>query len=78
MTNDDSTEKQTSEEDKAPTIFQVFASVSAAFFGVQSSKNKQRDFKHGNHKVFIVVGLCMTAIFLATVISIVQFVLSGR
>jgi hypothetical protein len=64
------------ENDKAPNLFQVMASVLAAFFGVQSSKNKERDFKHGNHKVFIIVGILMTLAFLLTVVIIVQVVLS--
>lgn len=64
------------DNDKAPNLFQVMASVLAAFFGVQSSKNKERDFKHGNHKVFIIVGIIMTLAFLLTVVTIVQIVLS--
>lgn len=66
------------EEQKAPSLFQVMGSVLSAFFGVQSSKNKERDFKHGNHKVFIVVGLIMTLVFLASVITVVQLVLANR
>lgn len=61
---------------KPPNIFQVMGSVLAAFFGVQSSKNKERDFKHGNHKVFIIVGILMTLLFLASVITVVQIVLA--
>ncbi len=63
-------------EDKAPNILQVMTSVLSAFFGVQSSKNKERDFKHGNHKVFAIVGIIMTLAFLLTVVVIVQIVLS--
>ena len=63
-------------DEKAPNLLQVVASVLAAFFGVQSSKNKERDFKHGNHKVFIIVGLVMTVVFLLTVFTVVQMVLA--
>lgn len=66
------------EDQKPPNLLQVTGSVLAAFFGVQSSKNKERDFKHGNHKVFIVVGLLMTVVFLVTVITVVQLVLANR
>ena len=62
--------------DQAPTLLQVIGSVLAAFFGVQSSKNKERDFKHGNHKVFILVGILLTLAFLVIVIGIVQLVVS--
>ncbi len=67
-------ERETETEEKAPNLLQVMGSVFAAFFGVQSRKNKERDFKHGNHKVFIAVGIIMTFIFLAVVISVVQMV----
>ncbi len=68
--------QQQPEDNKPPSLLQVFASVMAAFFGVQSSKNKERDFKNGNFKVFIAVGFIMTALFLATVIGIVNWVIS--
>ncbi|MEH6557087.1 MAG: DUF2970 domain-containing protein [Oceanicoccus sp.] len=82
MTNTENEMPQTDKQqivddnDKAPNLFQVMASVLAAFFGVQSSKNKERDFKHGNHKVFIIVGIMMTLTFLLTVVVIVQIVLN--
>jgi len=48
---------------KPPTLWQVIASVSASFFGVQSSKNRERDFKHGKAAHFIVIGLLATGVF---------------
>ena len=67
---------QQSEDDKAPTLLQVIGSVLSAFIGIQSSKNKERDFKHGNYKVFIIVGVGLTITFLLTVFTVVQVVLS--
>ena len=63
---------------KKPNIFQVIFSVLAAAFGVQSSKNRERDFKHGNYKVFAIAGILFTLLFLVTVVSIVQWVLAGQ
>ena len=63
------------EPDKAPTLFQSVTSVLAAFFGVQSSKNRERDFKHGKAATFIVVGLVMTGVFVLTVWLAVKFAL---
>jgi len=60
---------------KPPTLGQVIASVLASFFGVQSSKNRERDFKHGKAAHFIVVGLLATAAFVGLVILVVQLVL---
>ena len=45
-------------------LLQTFASVAASFFGVQSSKNRQRDFTKGKAGHFIAVGLIMTAVFI--------------
>lgn len=41
-------------------LFQVIASVLAAFFGVQSRRNRERDFSHGRAVHFIVVGVALT------------------
>ena len=57
------------------TLWQTIASVSAAFFGVQSSKNRARDFKHGKAVHFIVIGLVATAVFILFVALAVRFAL---
>ena len=57
------------------TLWQTIASVGAAFFGVQSSKNRERDFKHGKAAHFIVIGLVATAVFVAAVILAVRLAL---
>ena len=57
--------------------FQVFGSVFAAVFGVQSSKNRERDFKQGKFSVFIIAGVVFTLLFVATVFTIVQVVLKS-
>jgi hypothetical protein len=58
--------------------FQVVSSVFAAGLGVQSSKNRERDFKQGRAGTFIVAGLLFTALFIGTVYTIVTLVLSNR
>lgn len=59
---------------KKVSLLAVIASVMAAFFGVQSQKNKERDFNQGNHKVFIIVAAILTLLFIATLFAIVQLV----
>ena len=54
------------------TLWDTIKSVSASFFGVQSSKNRERDFKHGKASHFIVVGLVATAVFVGVVILAVR------
>ncbi|WP_339668065.1 DUF2970 domain-containing protein [Dasania marina] len=70
-----SEQSENNDDEKKPSITQVMASVMSAFFGVQSSKNKERDFKHGNHRVFIIMGLVTTALFIGGIALLVQFVL---
>ena len=60
---------------KKPNLIEVSRSVLAAFFGVQSSKNKERDFKHGSHRTFIIMGIVFTLVFIISIFSIVQFVI---
>lgn len=60
---------------KRPTLLQTIASVAASFFGVQSSKNRERDFKHGKASHFIAVGLLATVVFVAAVVMAVRFAL---
>lgn len=55
----------------------VVASVFAAGLGVQSSKNRERDFKQGRIGVFIAAGVIFTLLFVATVVTVVQLVLKG-
>jgi hypothetical protein len=57
--------------------FQVVASVFAAGLGIQSSKNRERDFKQGRAGVFIVAGIVFTLLFIGTVYTVVQLVLKS-
>lgn len=75
------TEKQEQPEGKNESRlnpFQVVVSVLAAGLGVQSSKNRERDFNQGRAGTFIAAGLIFTLLFIATVYTVVQVVLSGR
>lgn len=54
---------------------QVMASVLASAFGVQSSRNRKRDFTNGKATHFIVGGLLFTVLFVLTLASIVRLVL---
>jgi hypothetical protein len=55
----------------------VISSVFAAGLGVQSSRNRERDFKQGKAGVFIAAGLTFTLLFIAAVVIVVQLVLKG-
>lgn len=80
MTKDDLENQpvnETHEEDQHPSVIQIISSVFAAAIGIQSSKNRHRDFKRGKAKVFIIAGIVFTLIFMATVITVVNIVLSN-
>ncbi|MGR3889353.1 DUF2970 domain-containing protein [Pseudomonas sp. 1152_12] len=60
---------------KPPTFWQMLHSVMAAAFGVQSGKNRTRDFTHGKPSHFVILGIVFTAVFALTLFGIVQWVL---
>ena len=67
--------EQEQPEEKAPGTMQIVRSVFAAAFGVQSSKNQQRDFAQGKARNFIIGGVVFTALFVLTVYLVVSTVL---
>ena len=60
-----------------PGFLQVVGSILAAFFGVQSEANRQRDFTRGKALTFVVVGLVMTVVFVVTIWLIVRAVIGA-
>ena len=56
---------------------QIVSSVIAAGLGVQSSKNRERDFNQGRPGVFIAAGIIFTLLFIGAVVAIVQLVLKS-
>ncbi len=66
------------EQKKKPNFFSLVISTIGAAFGVQSKKNYERDFKHGNIKVFIAAGIIFTGLFIFTVLTIVNTVLESQ
>ena len=63
-------------DDNKPSIRQVIGSVMASFIGVQSNRNRERDFQHGRPIHYIIAGLAMTLLFVLVVIGVVHVVLS--
>ena len=58
------------------SITQVVGSILACFYGVQSSRNRKRDFQSGKAGTFIAVGVVMTAVWYFTIYLVVTLVLS--
>lgn len=59
------------------TALQVMASTVAAAFGVQSSRNRQRDFTHGKAWHFILAGIVFTVVFVVGMVWVVGLVLDS-
>ena len=64
-----------SEEKQDVSIMQVAKSVLSSMIGVQSSKNRERDFTKGKPIHYIVVGLVFTLLFILTLVGVVKLVL---
>jgi len=64
-----------SDEKQYIGFIQVAKSVLSGMFGVQSSKNRERDFTKGKPIHYVVVGLLFTVIFILTLVGVVKLVL---
>jgi uncharacterized membrane protein len=53
----------------------TFKSVGSAFFGIQSDKNRHRDFTQGKLSHFIIAGLIAVSLFISLLIAVVSLVL---
>ena len=60
-----------------PSLASVVKSILAAGIGVQSDKNRTRDFEQGNPLSFIIGGIVFTLLFIVTVATVVGFVLGN-
>jgi Protein of unknown function (DUF2970) len=61
----------------SPKFWQILLSVVAALFGVQSESASKRDFTNGAHPaLYILVGIVMVALLMASLWTIVKAVLA--
>ena len=56
--------------------FTIIKSVFSAFFGVQSNKNRERDFASGKFWHFFVAGIIFVLLFMLAVYGAVQYLLA--
>ncbi|PYC22769.1 hypothetical protein DMO17_15020 [Aquipseudomonas alcaligenes] len=62
-------------DDKPLTFREMLQSVLAAAFGVQSGKNRARDFSRGKPSHFIILGVMFTGLFVLVLFGLVKLVL---
>ncbi|MFK7731914.1 MAG: DUF2970 domain-containing protein [Pseudomonadales bacterium] len=58
------------------SFFQVLGSVLAGALGVQSSKNRERDFAQNSFMPFIVGGVIFTVLFVGSIVLLVKVFLA--
>ena len=65
-----------SEDDNKPlSLWQMLQSVLSAALGVQSGKNRARDFSRGKPSHFIALGVLFTLVFVLVIFAVVKLVL---
>lgn len=68
-------DQEMEEKKDSPSFVQMVISTLFAFIGVAKNERRERDFAHGNPKVFIVVGLILAILFIIVISTIVGIVL---
>jgi hypothetical protein len=63
------------DENKPLTLWEMLQSVLSAALGVQSGKNRSRDFSRGKPSHFIILGVLFTAVFVLLIFAVVKLVL---
>lgn len=63
------------QERKSLTLRQMLQSTLAGALGVQSGKNRERDFSHGKPRHFILLGVGFTVVFVLVILGTVKLVL---
>ena len=63
------------DDDKPLTLWEMLQSILAAAIGVQSGKNRSRDFSRGKPSHFIILGVAFTLVFVLMIIAVVKLVL---
>ena len=58
-----------------PTLIEVIKSVVSAAIGVQSDKNRKKDFEEGKLSTYLIAGLIFTVLFVISLIFLVTTIL---
>lgn len=58
------------------SIRNTIKSVASAFLGVQSNKDRERDFTEGKFSHFVIIGLIGVILFIGTLVAVVSLVLN--
>ncbi len=63
------------QDNKPLSLLEMLQIVFSAALGVQSGKNRARDFSRGKPSHFIILGVLFTVLFVLVIFGVVQLVL---
>ena len=63
------------ENKKKVSLLSIMSSVTAASFGVQTNKNRERDFEQGKFHHFVIGGIVFAVLFILLIVGIVNIVM---
>ncbi len=59
------------------SLWQIISSVFAAAIGVQSNKNRERDFNQAKPTTYIIAGAVFTLLFIISLVILVKIILNN-
>lgn len=62
---------------KKPSFFQLVGSILSGAVGVQSSKNRERDFQGNSIMPYVVGGIIFTALFIGTIVTVINLLVDA-
>ncbi len=68
---------ETQQKVKKLSVWQIISSVLAAAIGVQSNKNRERDFTRAKPTTYIIAGAIFTLLFILTLVILVNIILKS-
>lgn len=63
------------ENTKKVSLLSIMSSVIAASFGVQTNKNRERDFEKGKFHHFVIGGIVFAVLFILLIVGVVKVVM---
>lgn len=69
--------QENEQNSSGPSVWRILQSTLAGAIGVQSNKNREKDFKNGNIWVFVASGIIFTLLFILTITTLVRLAVSN-
>lgn len=64
-------------DQKKPSTLALVGSILAAAIGVQSNKNREKDFENASIMPYLVGGVIFTVVFIATLVGVANLFLAN-